>query len=104
MTRSKLNPDLVEFDPKIERTLRLIRTTRRRLFDPSFVKDSLGVLADHCTYNSPTYVSNPKVDSSSNSEFDFVASTLVSNNSAFPENMANTHDRTLKELVAPDVN
>ena len=88
---------MTEFDPEIERTLRLIRTAKRRLFDTSFVEDSIGVSADHSTYNSLVSVS--RSSSSSISELD-----SVSNDSALPENIANTHDKILKELLAPNVN
>ena len=77
MTGSDPNPNLVEFDPEIERNLRQIRTARRRLFDTSFVSNSVFDLL--VSDSSPNFV----------------------NNSVFVENMAN---RTLKELVAPDVN
>ena len=76
MTRSNLNLELVA----LERTLRLIRTSRRRLFD-------IGCVEDNSVHNSPNYVSV--------SIFEFA------NNSVFVENMAN---RTLKELAALDVN
>ena len=91
MTRSDLNPNLATFNPEIERTLRLIRTARRRLFDTSFVEDN-------STDNSSVFVSSSVFECAS------VHSIHVSKNSDFAENMANTHDRTLKELAAPDVN
>ena len=73
---------MVAFDPEIERTLRLIRTAKRRLFNTSFVEDSS---ANNSALNSPVSFSN----------------TNCANNYVFVENMAN---RTLKELAAPDVN
>ena len=77
MTRSDPNPNLVEFDPEIERTLRQIRRSRRRLFDTSFANNSV--------YDSPVPNTSPN----------------FTNNFVFADNMAN---RTLKELAAPDVN
>ena len=77
-----MHSNLVEFDPEIERTLRLIRIARRRLFDTSFVEDSS---TDNSTLNSPISVSNPN----------------FSNNFVFAENIGS---RTLKELAAADVN
>ena len=40
MTRSDPNPNLVEFDPELERTLRQIRKAKRRLFETSFANNS----------------------------------------------------------------
>ena len=79
MTRS--NPgELHAFDPEIERTISLIRTSRRRSLDASFVRDNLA------------------------SSSHIPVSEFVANNSDFVENMANPQNRTLKELAAPDVN
>ena len=77
MTRSNPNPNLVEFDPEIERTLIQIRKFRRRLFETSF--------ADNFVFDSRV------PDASLNFADNFV----------FVDTMAN---RTLKELTAPDVN
>ena len=43
MTRSYLNPNLVELDLELERTLRLIKDTRKRLLDTSLSVENLGV-------------------------------------------------------------
>ena len=101
MTRSELNPNLDAFDPEIERTLRLIITVRRGCLTLVCVEDSS---ANNYAYNSPISISSHKVDLSSNSAFDFVVSTPNSSNFVLPENMANTYDRTLRELAAPKMN
>ena len=77
MTRFDPNPNLVEFDPEIERTLRQIRKSRRRLFDTSF--------ADNSIFHSLV----------PDSSLDFA------NNFVFADKMAN---RTLTELAAPNMN
>ena len=56
MTRLEPHPNLAAFDPEIERTFRLIRTARRRLFDISFVEDSS---ANISALNSPISISSP---------------------------------------------
>ena len=43
MTRSYLNPNLVELDLELKRTLRLIKNTRKRLLDTSLSVENLGV-------------------------------------------------------------
>ena len=104
MTRSVPNPNLVELESEIKRTLRLTKTSRRRLFDTIFVENYSGVAADHSSYNSPISVSSLEVDSCSNFDFDFVISILFSNHFTFPVDMTNQYDRTLKELATPNVN
>ena len=60
MTRSDPNPNFVDIDPELERTLRLIRNARRRLFDPSFgVEDSSDIASssfDNLAYSVLNYV------------------------------------------------
>ena len=85
MTRLEPHPNLAVFDPEIERTLRLIRTARRRLFDTSFVKDT-------------------SIDNSDSNSLVSISSPNSADNPIFQENMANPHNKTLKELAALNVN
>ena len=74
MTRSQSEYNILKFDPEIERTLRVLRKTKRTLSNlnlcvENFSTSSYSVISDHTTVS---------------------------------VNMANP-DRTLKELAAPDV-
>ena len=62
MSTSDPHPNLAAFDPKIERTLRLIRIARRRLFDTSFVEDSS---TDSSALNSTVSISSPNIANNS---------------------------------------
>ena len=89
MTRSLPDPNLVPLDPEIERTLRQLRQTRRRLFDPSErSEDSLFPFGS-------TFDQNTVYNSNFASERSDISASVS-------DTMAE-QDRTLKELAAPDM-
>ena len=79
MARLDPNSHLVDIDPELESTLRLITNTRRRLFDSSFgVEDSSAIasgLVDNLAYS----VLHSVGSVSYSSDFDFVSSSSLVN-------------------------
>ena len=79
MTRSDPNFNLVDIDPKLERTLRLIRNARRRLFDHCFGVEDLHAITSAYVNDSAYPILNFVGRVSSSSGFDFVSSSSLVN-------------------------
>ena len=102
ITRSNPNPYLVELDLELERTLRLIRNTRRMLFDTSLGVENLGVGTSNPVSNLVHLVFNPI--GSSSFDFDSISSGILIDYENSNRSINMEDNRTLKELASPDIN
>ena len=102
MTRIDPNPNLVDIDPEIERTLRLIRNARRRIFNTSFGVEDSSVVASSSVSNSAHPIFTPTGSSSSN--FDSISASCLVDSVHLDYSVNMNDNRTLKELAIPNIN